>query len=103
MFNERDILVGSVVNDLVLEVTLVLQCWLAIKPGLTLLPGQTPGTFRKDRSQIPDEVSCLVNVVVRERKTGHDPVYPAHTACCIAVHRGDLIAAANPPGHGTNL
>ena len=85
---------------------MLLQFWFVIKPRPALIHSQTTGTLEDPTlgiPELPEELTGVVNVVVRQGNAGHDPVYPAHAPGCLAVHGGDLIAAANSPGNGANL
>ena len=79
---------------------------MVIKPSPALLHSETAGTLEAPGlgvPQLPEELAGVVDVVLSQGNTGHDPVYPAPAPGSIAVHGGDLVATADPPGHGADL
>jgi len=93
----------SVVNDLIGNVAFIVQLRILAQPGTALITTQLVEALKR-RAGVPEVPGKgVVNVVVGERHTGHDPVHPAHAVCYVAVDGGDLVTTANTPGHGANL
>ena len=104
LFSRRPLVHRSVVQLLISNAALVIQVWFVLQPVPALRGGQIVGAFEGSSRapEVPVE-DVAVNVVLRERDAGHDPVYPAHGPRHVAVDGWDLLSAVDTPGHRPDL
>ena len=104
LFSRRPLVHRSVVQLLISNAALVIQVWFVLQPVPALRGGQIVGAFKRSSRapEVPVE-AVAVNVVLRERDAGHDPVYPAHGPRHVAVDGWDLLSAVDAPGHRPDL
>ena len=104
LFSRRPLVHRSVVQLLISNAALVIQVWFVLQPVPALRGGQIVGAFEGSSRapEVPVE-AVAVNVELRERDAGHDPVYPAHGPRHVAVHGWDLLSAVDTPGHRPDL
>ena len=76
---------------------------MVIQPALTVSSCQQVGALYAVGSDVKEGRRLEVNVLLRERNTGHDPVYPAHAVGHRAVECRHPVTAPEPEAHRTNL